>query len=126
MNTKQNDSTSHVLDGGPAFPRPLSQQRDPSDGEYSYAIDEQDGMSLRDWFAGQVLAALVTTGGTVDGSSDLSSSEDASLVQDARVSGWGATVNRATMDGQPFTYADLFADEAYTLADAMVRRRVRA
>ena len=35
-------------DGGPAFPRPASQHSGP-----------QEGMSLRDWFAGQALAGLL-------------------------------------------------------------------
>ena len=39
-------------DGGPAFPRPRSE------GNLE-VYDAQDGMSLRDYFAAQVLAALV-------------------------------------------------------------------
>ncbi len=39
--------------GGPAFPRPASK------GEYGEA-----GMSLRDWFAGQALYALIKAGYT--------------------------------------------------------------
>lgn len=38
-------------DGGPAFPRPAS--HDPRS-----AANSQEGMSLRDWFAGQALAGL--------------------------------------------------------------------
>ena len=38
-------------DGGPAFPRPFSSM---PNGHYMWA---QDGMSLRDWFAGHVLQA---------------------------------------------------------------------
>ena len=41
-----------IDDGGPAFPRPLSKL---SPEEVS---GEQDGMSLRDWFAGQALAGI--------------------------------------------------------------------
>jgi len=37
-----------LIDGGPAFPR--------TDGVGAY---EQDGMSLRDYFAGQALAGLM-------------------------------------------------------------------
>jgi hypothetical protein len=36
---------STINDGGPAFPR--------------HAYDGHDGMSLRDWFAGQALAGLL-------------------------------------------------------------------
>ena len=39
-------------DGGPAFPRTIGQQQQGS----GYTAWEQDGMSLRDWFAGQALA----------------------------------------------------------------------
>jgi hypothetical protein len=38
-------------DGGPAFPMPGHESKG-----YEYAT--QDGMSLRDWFAGQALARL--------------------------------------------------------------------
>lgn len=41
---------STINDGGPAFPR--------SDAGYS---PTQDGMSLRDWFAGQTLAGLISS-----------------------------------------------------------------
>ena len=39
-------------DGGPAFPRPSADHG-------SYGSCEQDGMSLRDWFAGQALTGLL-------------------------------------------------------------------
>lgn len=38
-------------DGGPAFPRPFSMNESTLN-----TIWEQDGMALRDWFAGQALA----------------------------------------------------------------------
>ena len=42
------------IDGGPAFPRPHSVENRQGD----YLLHEgQTGMSLRDWFAGQVLAS---------------------------------------------------------------------
>jgi hypothetical protein len=45
-------------DGGPAFPRPAF---DAPTGEPTSALshDEQDGMSLREWFAGQAVAGLL-------------------------------------------------------------------
>jgi len=46
---------SKINDGGPAFPRPMAETS--LGGNY-----EQDGMTLRDWFAGQ---ALVSMGPTV-------------------------------------------------------------
>lgn len=44
--------------GGPAFPRPISDngQDHPADRVVSYA---QDGMSLRDYFAGQALQGIM-------------------------------------------------------------------
>jgi hypothetical protein len=42
-----------INDGGTAFPRPLSSN--PNNGETYW---EQDGMSLRDYFAGQAMSTL--------------------------------------------------------------------
>ena len=44
-NTKQ--------DGGPAFPR-----TGVGNAGHSYDVPPQDGMSIRDWFAGQALAGI--------------------------------------------------------------------
>lgn len=41
--------------GGPAFPRPFSTE------QANRRVLEQDGMSLRDWFAGQSLAAIANS-----------------------------------------------------------------
>jgi hypothetical protein len=55
---------SKVNDGGPAHP--FVRWRSP-DGMMS--IDSAEGMSLRDWFAGQALAGLIAqSGGTATGS----------------------------------------------------------
>jgi hypothetical protein len=43
---------STTNDGGPAFPR----QHAVASGVY---LEGQDGMSLRDWFAGQALAGMI-------------------------------------------------------------------
>jgi len=46
-------------DGGPAFPRPASQHSEP-----------QEGMTIRDWLAGQALAGMLacpSIGGSIDG-----------------------------------------------------------
>lgn len=45
-------------DGGPAFPRPYSMAGGPD--EARQACWEQDGMSLRDWFAGMALIGLAS------------------------------------------------------------------
>ena len=43
---------SETRDGGPAFPRPAST---PEENQ----VIEQDGMSLRDYFAGQALSSVL-------------------------------------------------------------------
>jgi hypothetical protein len=45
-------------DGGPAFPR-VAHHRDPDHLHDFY--EAQEGMSLRDWFAGQALAGELAT-----------------------------------------------------------------
>ena len=46
-------------DGGAAFPRPAGEAH--ADGEV-YINDSASGMSLRDWFAGQVLGGIYASG----------------------------------------------------------------
>jgi hypothetical protein len=50
---------SKINDGGPAFPSTI--QYFPDDKN----ANEEQGMTLRDWFAGQALAGLVCDGITV-------------------------------------------------------------
>lgn len=54
----------HIPDnGGAAFPRPTSVDHtsgDLTDGNRQ--VEEQQGMSLRDWFAGQALSGLIAAG----------------------------------------------------------------
>ena len=59
-------SPTMATDGGPAFPRPMS-----VDSDTATIVASQQGMSLRDWFAGQALAGLLAadTAGSV--SSDM-------------------------------------------------------
>lgn len=53
--------------GGPAFPRPFSWDEAPHSGmvqgDRAQAYEEQAGMSLRDYFAGQALIGILTTSG---------------------------------------------------------------
>lgn len=51
--------------GGPAFPRPSSTY-DPDHTQYGFDA-AHDGMSMRDWFAGQVIARLIGVYGFEDG-----------------------------------------------------------
>ncbi len=74
-------------DGGPAFPRPASEDRTSGtlpDGDR--LVDEQAGMTLRDWFAGQALTAIVPNEGWVQdkaGRPAQEAAEQAYLVADA-------------------------------------------
>jgi hypothetical protein len=45
-------------DGGPAFLRPASIGNDYVTGESGVVVDPQMGMSLRDWFAGQIVQGV--------------------------------------------------------------------
>ncbi len=46
-----------INDGGPAFPRPFSEDKFNED-----MLPSQRGMSLRDWFAGQALVGILSDG----------------------------------------------------------------
>lgn len=59
-------------DGGPAFPRP--EAFDPTNGG---SLPQQDGMSLRDWFAGKAMQGLI--------SSEPNSFNTAIMVRDAYI-----------------------------------------
>lgn len=49
-------------DGGPAFPASLSGSIDTASisGCHSVVLNAEGGMSLRDWFAGQAVAGMMT------------------------------------------------------------------
>ena len=67
---------STINDGGPAFPRSAAF----SNAERT-ACTEQDGMTLRDWFAGQALAGMVSY--VVEGATFENVAEDAYKAADA-------------------------------------------
>ena len=73
-----------TANGGPAFPRPISVS---SIGDTSW---DQDGMSLRDYFAGQAMVGIV---GNFEEAADAAAK------------------------------ADAVAEDAYILADAMLKAR---
>ena len=52
-----------VDDGGPAFPRTPYRVHEQGK-EYAEWRGHQDGMSLRDWFAGQLIVKLIELHGT--------------------------------------------------------------
>lgn len=76
-------------DGGPAFPVPDTHH---PDGQIQYGAN---GMSLRDWFAGQALAGMLS-----------------------------AFAKQASKGG-PARFAEANCDTAYDIADAMLRARER-
>lgn len=53
---KNNQKLKRVEDGGPAYPRPQSEEEDGAGGYLKHAA--QGGMSLRDWFAGQYIMGI--------------------------------------------------------------------
>lgn len=83
-----------MKDGGPAFPYPANQYG---------AHDRCDGMSLRDWFAGQALPGLLNAAGpnlTPDGCE-------------------GIPADKVTQDD----FCRHFAKLSYRYADAMLAER---
>lgn len=48
-------------DGGPAFPRPMAWIPEEM-AVHGITADAQDGMTLRDWFAGQALSGMYSDG----------------------------------------------------------------
>lgn len=78
---------SSINNGGPAFPRPYFEH--PTNGEHSLA---QEGMSLRDYFAGQALGGIIASEGESRIPSDIVAKrayELADAMLTARVSGNG-------------------------------------
>ena len=99
--------SEQINDGGPAYP----QHGWTKDPEVLERMRNQGGMSLRDWFAGQALAAFVTAHSkdmhkqaVEDGASQ---SEETYLPKFFRDSGMWDSVPQA----------------AYALADAMIAER---
>ena len=74
MEQSAEKKTSKINDGGPAFPVFLHP------GELFASMGKADGMTLRDWFAGQALAS-----GTYTGSDDVWASEQCYIIADAMI-----------------------------------------
>ena len=87
-----------VNDGGPAFPV-VASTGDPRDGVYC-----RDGMSLRDYFAGQAIAGVIRSTVEADSAAVLSESADSS----------GLAIEQ------------VIARSAYEIADAMLAVREKA
>lgn len=84
-------------------------------------------VSLRDYFAAAALTGLLVTTGMKAAGGDLTSGENESICNDARTCGWGSGVANGMKneDGSEFTWLEMIADEAYSVADAMLRERNR-
>ena len=87
-------------DGGPAFPRPPVLMV--GDGPWPKPCHGQTGMSLRDWFAGQVLCGLV-------------------MALNTNIDRAKAEMEIAKKAG--ISLADSLAITSYGLADAMLSHR---
>lgn len=81
---------SEIETGGPAFP---CEQHETLDGSWNQTFDP--GMTLRDWFAGQALHAII---------------------------GLAASPDFQSKSGSPMTELD-FAESSYHFADAMLTAR---
>ena len=82
--------TKQIEDGGPAHPHPVRNEQ--------CEWDVATGMTLRDWFAGQALAAMITA---------------------------TSAGQHNALNGKPVgtSIYDAMAMDAYALADAMLRAR---
>ena len=89
-------SENKTTDGGPAFPRPFSEDTYLEDTDY----EAQQGMSLRDYFAGKAMQVIL-------GNYDIATSFAEGEVNDP--------------EGMP----SLIAIDAYVMADAMLKARER-
>ncbi len=98
---------SKINDGGPAFPMPIS------NGGYSIIA----GMSLRDWFAGMAMQAIVGTfRQTFRGKEDARTDADADLTTFYRDMALDWNFKTGEEDG-----ASEIASDAYIIADAMLK-----
>lgn len=88
--------------GGPAFPRPMSVSHG-GVSEHQFSSGDQDGMTLRDWFAGMALQGMLESG-------LLSKCFDARRQDSnhAKTVSW---------------FASFAAPDAYDIADAMLAER---
>jgi hypothetical protein len=95
------EQTDEIDDGGPAFPKTGTFH---ANGPAEYDSEDQDGMSLRDWFAGKAMQAemITTFSDATPGAADAFSEAAAAA---------GRTPN------------EHLAANAYAIADAMLRAR---
>lgn len=91
---------THKNDGGPAFPHAVAIS--PSGGVYGSEYFGSGGMSLRDWFAGQDIHALIVKSEDRDGGwSEHTVAAGAYTVADAMLAARATPVSDAGGAGRP-------------------------
>jgi hypothetical protein len=86
--------------GGPAFPRPASEDhRQGSQRDGDVHVPDQNGMTLRDYFAAAAMQGLVASGGVVP------------------------TIEARAQFGREGVQLGSLAMQAYRMADAMLKTR---
>jgi len=89
--------SAEIDDGGPAFPQPLA--FDPANGNpvtTAMYFAKVSGMTIRDWFAGQALAAMTAAPDYSKGPCNQAMAERAFVIADAMIAArkGGAHANR--------------------------------
>lgn len=101
-----------MKDGGPAFPRPYSEDE-------SVYYPDQEGMSLRDWFAGQAMQGIIAAyagkeSGIGSGHTHLSTEN---------INPGGQAVNKEGDRSEYDVFLRWLPVSAYQFADAMLAAR---
>jgi len=114
-------------DGGPAFARPVSRGVSRIDGSNQQS-DPQQGMSLRDYFASNVLGHLIQANAVYCPSCNSDESSGGipdmhSRFENEDTNGICSISEGRTIDDKPASWADDLAGDAYGLADAMLKAR---
>lgn len=104
--------TKHIDDGGPALPTVIVHWN-------GAMIDRGPGMSLRDWFAGQAMAAMLSTyRNTLLGSRNPDDGDDS----DVSSFGRDLAIDPNHLTGEDHGCNEI-ASDAYRFADAMLAAR---
>jgi len=82
----------------------------------NFSLPENQGLTLRDYFAAQAMQALIIA------STSLGEDEDQSF-QKAAFNGFGAPTDMYDSDHLPYSYSRLTVEEAYGFADEMIAHR---
>jgi hypothetical protein len=89
---------------------------------FPYSIDNgvsvkgEKGMDLRDYFAAKAMQALIQASTTLD-------EHDEESFRAASASGLGAPLEHISSNGKKINYAELYSEDAYFIADTMMKSR---